>query len=187
MNTVKELKKTKAISTIQQTVGWIIAVFSVFILAVGLSEIHEPLDVGMCIFFFIFLAVGIFLILKGIARKKLIAKYRLYTSLLSQDPYKSLDRLSTITNESVDTITVNIKKMLSCGLLHNIGINYDKNCLIDLDPNKVQPIDGSYNSKVAPKFVVVKCPGCGALNRIIEGTTTKCEYCGAFIQAPTNK
>lgn len=183
MNTKNQMAKTKIISIIQLICGCVIALFSFLMVTVGVTQIKDSTDVGLCIFFVITLAIGILLIALGVQRRKIIAKFLLYTSMLSQDSEKSLDTLSRVTNDPIDRITKNINKMLSYGLLHNVSIDYNKNCIVHLDRNSVEPIDDLTAPKEAPKYVIVKCPNCGGTNKIIEGTTSKCEYCGSFISS----
>ena len=47
------------------------------------------------------------------------------------------------------------------------------------------PVDSSGDNDIkAERLVLVKCPNCGATNKVKEHTVGKCEYCGSPIQGP---
>ena len=62
-----------------------------------------------------------------------------------------------------------------------ICIGYFQNCKLDLSNHKItfaKTLDYISGNAVEKEPVIVKCPGCGAVNKIIPGSAGECEYCG---------
>ena len=76
------INKVKAKGTIQRVFGWIIAVFNGFIAFVGCatSGFKEALDVTLVLFFSAIAAVGVWLIIKGNKKFKLIRTFYDYSA-----------------------------------------------------------------------------------------------------------
>ena len=77
LNSVESaINKVKAKGTVQRVFGWILAIFNGFIAFVGCatSGFKEALDVTMVLFFSAIAAAGVWLIIKGNKKFKLIQK-----------------------------------------------------------------------------------------------------------------
>lgn len=166
------------VANTQIIIGFILAGFDLSMAILGCFNIKELFDVILIFFFLVLFGVGLFFIIEGIKRKHLISEFRLYIEKLSQDPNKSLARLSYITKVPVYKIKIKINKMIGYGFFINAYIDETDNTLVYLNSTAKSKASSSQNQIT---YVTVKCSGCGATNRIVKGTVGKCEFCGAYI------
>ena len=65
-------------------------------------------------------------------------------------------------------------------------IDSQRNVLVTTHPtgtqsHSQQQVSGGHSTQPPIKYVMVKCKGCGATNKIAAGTVGECEYCGSKI------
>nr|WP_308743409.1 hypothetical protein [uncultured Anaerocolumna sp.] len=181
----KAIIKCKSTGIIQTILGWIIAVFCGFCTIVGVTQISESFDVAMVLIFLAFTAGGVSLIRKGKKKKKLLKIYQDYSTRLATDATKSIDLLATSVGKPVDAVRKDVVTMINMGLFPNCYINQERNCIVfsqigTAATYTTSPIHQQV-STLGVEFVTVKCPGCGATNKITRNTVNECEYCGAQI------
>ncbi|MGN0557694.1 MAG: hypothetical protein ACI4IV_07595 [Acutalibacteraceae bacterium] len=177
--------KVKAKGTAQRVFGWIIAVFNGFIALIGCgaSGFWEPIDVVMVLIFAACAAAGVWLIVLGNKKFKLIKTFYDYSARLAADPEKSIDFLASATGVTVAAATKNLGDMLALGFFPNCYLDAQRNRLVM--PSAAQPHSASSAPTAAAahtvKYITVQCKGCGAVNQIVAGTVGECEYCGSKI------
>jgi len=185
-NVENEIKKIKSKALIQKIFGWIIAIPAGLITFAGIAStgLKESIDFVMVTFFAIITALGIWMIIKGIKKKKLTVLFYDYSARLESDSDKSIDLLSSSTGASVDTVTKNLSTMVSMGLFPNAFVDTTHNKLTYQNMN-VSHTPLTQNVSNEPKeqvrYITVQCKGCGATNKIKSGSIGECEYCGAQI------
>jgi len=181
----KAIIKCKSTGIIQTILGWIITVFCGLCTIVGVTQISESFDVVMVLIFLAFTAGGVSLIHKGKKKKKLLKIFQDYNTRLATDPAKSIDLLANSVGKPVDTVRKDVIAMINMGLFPNAYINQERNCIVfpqmgTAATYRTNPIHQQVNTP-AVEFVTVKCPGCGATNKVSRNTVNECEYCGAQI------
>lgn len=181
------INKVKVKGSTQRIFGWIIAVFNGFIAFVGCatSGFKEALDVTLVLFFLAIAAVGVWLIIKGNQKFKLIRTFYDYSARLAADPEKSIDFLASATGVTVAIATKNISDMIAFGFFPNCYLDGQRNKLVVPDASQTQASTVSTPTHTATtqtvKYTTVQCKGCGATNKIISGTVGECEFCGSKI------
>lgn len=181
------IKKYKVKGTVQIGLGYIIAVFNGFLAFVGGigSGFKEAFDVAMVIFFMGVAALGVWLVVKGYQKLKLIKVYHNYSARLATDPEKSIDVLASATGVAVEVARKNIVNMLTAGFFPNYYLDTRSNKLVASKMSQRQISNVSANmsnvTNQTVKYITVQCRGCGATNKIVSGTVGECEFCGSQI------
>ena len=63
-----------------------------------------------------------------------------------------------------------------------IDTRYNRVVFTGGDPTKAKAAVGQASGH-SSRYVMVKCKGCGATNKILSGTVGECEYCGSRLSA----
>ncbi len=182
------INKVKVKGTTQRVFGWIIAVFNGFVVFAGCatSGFKEALDVAMVLFFSAIAAVGVWLIIKGNKKIKLIRTFYDYSARLSADTEKSIDLLASSTGTTVAVATKNISDMLAAGFFPNCYLDGQHNRLVvpAVSQQRVPAFSASVPNAATQrvKYTTVQCKNCGATNKVILGTVGECEYCGSPLE-----
>jgi len=179
----KAIIKCKSTGIIQTILGWIIAVFCGFFTIIGVTQISESFDVAMVLIFLAFTAGGVSLIRKGKKKKNLLKIFQDYSTRLATDATKSIDLLATSVGKPVDAVRKDVITMINMGLFPNAYINQERNSIVFPQMGAAATYRTIQQQVNTPgvEFVTVKCPGCGATNKISRNTVNECEYCGAQI------
>ena len=186
LNSVESaINKVKAKGSVQRVFGWILAIFNGFIAFVGCatSGFKEALDVTMVLFFSAIAAAGVWLIIKGNKKFKLIKTFSDYSARLAADPEKSIDLLASATGVTVATATKNISDMIAVGFFPNCYLDGQRNKLVFPTVQSQAPITANVSNAQpqSVKYTTVQCTGCGATNKVAVGTVCECEFCGSQI------
>lgn len=181
--TQNAINKVNVKGTLQQIVGWILVVMFGLCSVVGSTQIKAAIDVGMVIFCIAVTIGGIFIIISGTKKKRLIKTFRDYSSRLAADTKKSIDLLAASTGATVATVTENITEMINNGFFSNAYIDTGRNCLVFTDSQYQARNNEAYNQSPANSvsYITVQCKGCGATNKVLSGTIGECEFCGSQI------
>lgn len=172
------------VSKIQMILGALIAAF----FGLGLIGcLSQKTEVSVTIAILLFLALGVWLILRGVKKDRLVKLFQRYVALLSGDSERSLDSLAGALGVSVDAVRDNVERMIKQGLMPNAYINRDTNCLVFA--GRVPAGQAASRPAAAPGgqggnpggtgYRTVVCKGCGAANQIPVGGTGECEFCGS--------
>lgn len=183
---------------VESIIGWTLVVFSVIFHMMNFADSDDEAFTTMLVFLSITLAIGIFLVIRGMKRKKLIRDFKNYVQILAGDPYNSLDTIAARTNTSVDVVRRNIELMISKHFFANAVIDRASNSLIlngkadtkqMLSANAMASLQPTVSSNNYPfqaqqnvEMLTVKCKGCGAINVVQRGRLVECEYCGNIIK-----
>lgn len=137
----------------------------------------------MVIVSIIFIAIGIYIIFSSRRKKKFINIFRLYVSVLRNDPSGSIDNIATQLNTSVDVVKLNLEKMIQKRYFRNAHINYHSNQLFILGvTTKIDPFKVTGNTDInTSQYIVFKCKNCGGSSKIYENSENECEFCGTPI------
>ncbi len=177
------------ISKVQMTLGIILTAFFT-IMTIALFATNTEGTMVVAILFLFMLAIGILLIVKGKKRSSLIKLFKAYVLRLSNDPFRSIDNLAAATNSSVDRVRANVDQMIKKGYFANAYIDTATNCLAFAGQSTVVSdikVQINYTNNIRPsepekKYTTTTCNGCGATNKILEGSVGECEYCGSFVK-----
>lgn len=177
------LKKAKATGLFQQMLGGVLALFFglcavTVIAAVG---IKDTFDIVANVLFAVLTGVGIWLIIKGTHKKKIVKLFFDYIVRLERDPSKSIDLLAASTGTTVEKTTKNLTEMVSLGFFRNAYLDANSNRVVLRETMNAPVSQAMHVSAPSVRYVAVHCRGCGAPNKIIAGTVGECEYCGSQI------
>lgn len=183
---------------VESILGWIISAFFFLILVVDLTDTSDEAFSLVLVISLLFLALGVFMIIKGKQRKKIICAFKDYVQILAGDPLNSLDTIAEKTGTSVDVVKQNISVMINKNYFANAKIDEYSNTLIlngKADTQQVLSEKASQSvpvsspiatQKVQPaaalELLSIKCKGCGAINIVPRGLVAECEYCGNMIK-----
>ena len=170
-------------SRAQIIIGYVIALFCGLTAIIGCvnTSLATSFDVTMVIIFTVFAVCGIWLIIRGKKRKKLVVLFREYAARLSTEPLRSITKLAEATGTAVETVKKNILAMIRNGYFVNAYFDFGRNCLVFSKDQTEQAINSVQQGELSAEFVRVSCPGCGAKNKIQKGTVGECEFCGSYL------
>lgn len=153
--------------------------FFLTMIIIGCYEDEE--DIEIIATFSAFALGGLTVIILGIYGKSFIKTFKVYASILSGDPTKSLQNISKTIGKSLPKVKKNVARMIKWGLMSN--------CFIDDETETVFFTENfrfhyDYEDQMYKlDYVLVQCKGCGALNKVIYGTSKKCDYCGSIVHS----
>ena len=84
----------------------------------------------------------------------------------------------------VDATAKELSEMITLGFFPGafIDTKYNRVVFTGGDPTKAKAAVGQASGH-SSRYVMVKCKGCGATNKILSGTVGECEYCGSRLSA----
>ena len=178
MNTSKAaVGVSSLLGKIASLVGYVLGVFSLIIIIVGLTDLGSS-GAFTAMMFLVGVLVGcVALIIKGKKIKRRIMRFRRYVSMISRDGVTSIAILAEATSQSVDFVKNDIQRMIDKKFFVNAVIDWHSGEIIiggrvpGAEPQQV----------TAAEYVPVKCTGCGATNLKQKGLSGACEYCGSLI------
>lgn len=132
----------------------------------------------------LFIAIGIYIIFSSWRKKKFINKFRLYVSILRNDPSGSIDNIASQLNTSVDVVKLNLEKMIQKSYFRNVLIDYDNNQLfIPGVTAKINPFSRNTGKTDinSSQYIVINCKNCGGSSKVYENSDNECEFCGTPI------
>ncbi len=153
------------IARIGSAFGWVCLVFWAMMGLVGLADLGTAKDNIDRIMPFICIglaALHYLLIRKMKSTKELVKDFRLYSSVLAQDPDKQIPGIAEALKIPQETVMRRLQEMCRRGYFSG-HINFSMQRM-DLDPGLGLSVE--------------HCPGCGATTAISH-TGDVCRYCGA--------
>jgi len=164
---------------IASVIGYSIGVFGILGFIVEMSEDRETFGFVLA---FILIAVGVFLVLKGLQIKRRIRRFKEYVFLISQGK-TSLEHIASSTSQSVDFVRRDLQKMINKRFFASAAIDIATNQILigGVVPQPAPSILTPQVSVAPPQFINFTCSGCGATGTKPEGTPTRCEYCGSVL------
>lgn len=178
------VSKVKVKGVVQSIFGWIIAVSGGFMaLASCAVAFEDGFGAVMALFFFCVTAIGVWLIILGNKKFKLIRRFYDYSARLASDPEKSIDSLASDAGVAAAAAAKNIRNMLAAGFFPGCYLDEQRNRLV------IPVVSGKQASTAAApasaataqteKYSMIQCKNCGATSRIASGAAGECEYCGS--------
>lgn len=177
------LKNGKALKTF----GWVLFGFGIFYLIMGLAGELETEDGssvvgGIIIMLLLFCGGGLCMVFKGKEFVKRGTKFSRYVAIVNASKNTLIDNIAAAYPTTYDSAASDLQKM--------IDIGYFQNAYIDLNQRElVMPVIQStnytgnnaagQNLTTDTKPRTVKCPNCGATNKLMSGAINECEYCGS--------
>ncbi len=160
-------------SRILTVVGYCLIGFAL----IGFIANISKLTVGVFIFCAILIMISLLLIIPAAKIKQRIARFKKYTELISMENTTSLDLIALKTSQSIDFVKKDMQTMIDKKFFVKAYINKDTNEIIISKESKTKaPIS---NQSTTKEVTPVSCNCCGAMNEIIRGEITNCEYCGS--------
>lgn len=157
----------------QQRLGWPIAIVSLgtaahsgYKMFAGLAE--KDANKSIPFFFLATGILGVWLIVRGMRTKALLADFRLYASILATNKEKSVEKIASATNQPLNTVMKKVNAM--CRRHYFSGhLDYAEKRVI-------------FESDASASSSVIHCPGCGA-KALVEANGSHCAYCGSPLTA----
>lgn len=163
--------------------GLWVASYTILLLYGMFDGVKDGVDVILTILIVDLLGVWVFLC--GRKRKKMRLEFKKYVTHLSNDPTGSLENIAAAAGTSVDMTKKNIKFMLKKKFFSNAYLDESNNRLVLSGTEHKEPATpNNYNlqAQAEPVYVSRKCPNCGGVNKVVQGTVTECDFCGSPLQ-----
>ena len=145
--------------------------FNILMMLAGLTQLREPLDYGLVVFFALASVAGIAAIVWQARRLRLPGVFYSYGPRITRGD-NTVQALSLTTGHSPKKVTKNIKALIRAGLLP--GCYFD-----EVLGRVILPGNAAVTSAAGAVYAALRCPNCGAMNKLKPGAAAKCEYCGA--------
>jgi hypothetical protein len=161
-----------------RVLGWL-SIIASFAVVLSTSPGTRYLSAGQTYLFINFFAGGIGLISLGAAVKNFTYRLRKYLSLILDNGMTSIDDIAARINRPYRDVAVDLQRMIDMGLFGGAYIDgILREIVFTEEPERhdYETADGREG-----KEAVVTCKGCGAVNRIAEGSVGECEFCGSPI------
>ena len=167
------LRKTKGKAVLWLVFGWATAVPAGLVTIVCMLALDNSAAIAVA-FFAGITALGIWAIIRGMRKYKLVKCYPDYILRLATDPADALNYLASTTGKSLEVVTREVRQMLALGFLPNFFFDVKAQKLVCVSEEAVKAVTRGVLHK--PVF----CKQCGALVRATPGSgqTATCEYCG---------
>ncbi len=152
------------ISRIGSVIGWVFLVLWALIGVIGLAELPKARNGAEYVmpFFCLGIAGLHFLLIRSMKRtKQLVQDFRLYSSVLAQDPDKEISGIAEALNLPEEQVMSRLQTM--CGRGYFSGHMNFRTKRMELNPGRGVSVE--------------RCPGCGATTSISHSGDT-CRYCG---------
>lgn len=197
--------KTNIFSNAERTttVGWIFVglgvIFWLMHLAGGFKAVDgRNIDSQILTVIIFCSGIGLAIIFNARKYRKIGLMYQKYLPVLSASTTGSLDDIAVSVGEAYDVTSANIQKLIDMGVLKNSYIDKSSRCLISplvgsmvkQTSNKTVSEANNYYSqqtttaeqKSKPKVKTIKCPNCGGVNNVTEGSSKLCEFCDSVLE-----
>jgi len=173
-----------------KTYGFVLLGLGIFYLIMGfLGEIQTEDDssiVGNVITgLIIFCGGGLLMIRKGKQFMTRGKKFNRYVAIINAENDTSIDRIASAYPTTYTVAVNDLQQMLDFGYFLNAYIDQHQRALI-MPPSKstnfTSVMTDQNNNLALKKPRIIKCPSCGAINKILPGKTNECEYCGSPLE-----
>jgi hypothetical protein len=175
----------KKISDLKLMAVFLLFVFSLFF-AVAVSMERDPVLI-------IFVSAITFLpsmIMFGVASnksKKINERYNHYRELITQNSIRFIEDMAQATGQRPLVVRNELKHMIHNNLLSGIEIHGNQIIKTEnkwtpmINPSQTKKPEDKGKPSLALKPKIIECHGCGASSTLMEGETTKCEYCDSIV------
>jgi hypothetical protein len=189
MNTSKvALVVNTTLGKIASIVGYVLGSMSLIAIIYAFQDQNtEGSDLlADMIIFSLFLALSVFLIVKGIQIKRRIKRYKRYVFLISTQQMTALENLAASTSQSIDFVRNDLEKMIHKKFFANAAIDMAANEIIIGGGTTHAPASTSAfqqaKSAAQTELEVFTCSKCGASGTKAKGMPGSCDYCGSVVK-----
>ena len=126
------------------------------------------------------LSLGLFLIYRFYRIQKLISRFRLYVSILSNQSSMSIYALSQTAGFPEQQVAKELQTMIDRRFFADAYIDRGKRCLVF--PLMEQEAKKETTESDDDLYVTTVCPICGGSNRVVSGKNNRCMYCDNIIR-----
>lgn len=183
------MKGSEAVVAINIVIGVVQIVFGVLFAVFGLFCLltMNGIDGADIFLVLVFGGGGIWMLIAGIKRQKLIKLFKQYKAIIANSLNGSVANIARTTGAAENIVMKNLQKMIDKKFFNKAYIDLKSGCILFQDQQ--QRAQGTQNS--APvrqsgqpgiQMMTVTCKGCGGVNRIAKGQVGECEYCGAPVK-----
>ena len=166
-------------SQVQLILGLILVPFGLIGVCFYLPNSIEY-GIGLIIFMFILLTLGLFLLWWALRTKKLISQFRHYVCILSNQSSMSIFDLSQTLGKQEKEVMDDVQAMIDRRFFAAAYIDHKKKCLIF--PLMEKEAQKAKEEETNQQHIIVSCSVCGGDNKIVSGKTGNCIFCHNFIQ-----
>ena len=143
------------------------------IFSIGGFSVEIPaLDVFGIILAVAVLSLGLFLIYRFYRTQKLISRFRLYVSILSNQSSMSIYALSQTVGIPEQQVNRELQTMIDRRFFADAYIDHGRKCLVF--PLMEQETRRASDESHDVLYVTAVCPICGGSNRIVSGKNNRC-------------
>ena len=165
-------------SKVQLILGFVLVPFGLLGLCVYLPD-PRKYGIGLIVFMFILLFIGLLLWFFSLKTKKLISHFRLYVSILSNQSSSSVCELAMTVGDSEQHVMAELQAMIDRRFFAAAYIDRSKKLLVFPKLNVTVQEESTQSSEV------VTCSICGGDNKIVAGQHSNCVFCGNSIVSDT--
>jgi hypothetical protein len=177
----KSVVMSRVKSGILGIIGWFMAVLFGIIFIVGVFtkwDKNTPAGLTFCL---ICLGIGIFFIIMGRKIKVKAQKINKYAQIIEIQNETSVERIAGNLNMSVDSVITDLQGFIAQRIMKGVYVDMNthqityRNAVNGNIPRNIP----SHSSDLEKEEIA--CNSCGAINQIVKGSNTKCEYCGTIL------
>lgn len=167
--------------------GVIYIVMGVILILAGIGGLSDNILLAL-----FFIVGGIALIYYSKQVKKKSMRYKQYIELIVNREETSLDKIASVCNIQYDVMLKDLQLMINKDVLEGAILDQNSRTISIRKAAPMRPasyatapqMDSAYTTAPAQQVeVTCVCPGCGAKNIVIKGSTINCEYCDSPISA----
>jgi len=169
--------------------GYILAAPSLLFVIMALAEPSAAGAFEALVVFLLLLALGVFLIWRGVHTKRIVGRCRQYAALISDRRTIPLDSIAASMRLPVPFIIADLQKMIALGFFTGTVIDLATHELrVGASPAPPSFMPAPPFTPAAPYMPVrpaappqnepFTCAGCGASGTRIQGVPSSCAYCG---------
>lgn len=159
--------------------------FAVIYLIIGIAgglETEDTSDIvyGIIVMLVLFGGSGAFALYKAQSYIKKGTKYNRYMSIIHSSSDTLIDNIAAAYPTTFEEAAMNLQSMIDDGYLADAYVDLNSRELIL--PQQATAVTAAVNLSTSPaggQPTSVKCPNCGAPNKVIPGAVNECEYCGS--------
>lgn len=153
---------------VMKILGWILAAMGLFYLVMGAAgsletEMGKAIWPGILTALIFFGGGGALLIVSAARLMKRGIRYKRYPAIIASLEGGRIDQIAEKMQTAPDQVRIDLQQMIDFGLLSGVYLDLAKDELV---------LQGIKRQEIS-----LTCPSCGAVNCVLEGKKSVCEYC----------
>lgn len=162
-------------------IGFGFGFFAIFGL---LGHGDEPMEFSYFFIALIFFVTGLIFIFCGHNSKKSYERFKNYKNILFLQNFRYFPDIIKMSGYKKETVVRDFQKYISNNQINGY-IDYNKQLLVLIqDKNIANSTINISQPETKALLSICKCVNCGANNKIIQGESSYCEYCGSGLTQP---